>query len=264
VDAVSENAEVAWFYAASRRLADMAFHLLPVEYAGKRALLDDWPHNASNDPAQLREWFASVPRNIGLACGMSGLLVVDEDVRGAFAGYAHSIGETIPKTFTVLTGKGSHFYFRATGDGHGNARGALRGRGIDVRGVGGYVVGPDSMHPSRALYEALDWDMPVADTPAWLQEALRPRQAVSSVTAPDAIGGSEEGCVGPLYRLLTAVEGERNEILFWAANRALDAGHDPHKVMEVFANAALMIGLGESEARGTITSAIQTSGMVRE
>ncbi len=37
---------------------------------------------ASTDPQQLAAWFTGYPRNIGVACGPSGLLVVDEDTRG--------------------------------------------------------------------------------------------------------------------------------------------------------------------------------------
>ncbi len=39
--------------------------------------------------------------------------------------------------------------------------------GIDVRGTGGYVVGPPSLHPSGNKYEVLI-DKPIAEAPEWL------------------------------------------------------------------------------------------------
>src|SRR5690606_40082574 len=94
---------------------------------------------------QLRAMFSQAPRNIGVACGPSRLLVVDEDRPGAFAEFADSLGETIPRTLTVTTAKGRHFYFRQPdGDTLGNATGRLAGRGIDLRGRGGYGIGAGS------------------------------------------------------------------------------------------------------------------------
>jgi hypothetical protein len=45
-------------------------------------------------------------RNLGVDCGKSGYLVIDEDQPGTFGAYARSIGQVIPVTFTVTTAKG--------------------------------------------------------------------------------------------------------------------------------------------------------------
>jgi hypothetical protein len=97
--------------------------------------------------------FAGTTRNIGVACGPSGLLVVDEDAPDAFARYAAGADQSVPETFTVATGKGRHYYFAAP-DGLelGNRTGALKGHGVDVRGRGGYVVGPGSLHATGRAY----------------------------------------------------------------------------------------------------------------
>jgi Bifunctional DNA primase/polymerase, N-terminal len=106
-----------------------------------------WSTVATTDRERITAMFAGTTRNIGIACGPSGLLVVDEDSPDAFAKYVAGIGHQIPATFTVTTGKGRHYYLAAAnGLELGNRTGALKGHGVDVRGKGGYVVGPGSLH----------------------------------------------------------------------------------------------------------------------
>lgn len=151
---------------------------------------------------QLVEWFGADRANLAIACGPSGLLVVDEDRPGAFAAYAASVGQAVPDTFTVITGRhdgvgprGRHFYFAAPDVALGNSAGRLP-EGLDVRGGhghGGYVIGPGSMHWTGERYEVEHDTMP-ADAPEWLVAALVP------VTGPPAADGGgvepREGLVG--------------------------------------------------------------------
>jgi len=52
----------------------------PVRPGDKRPLLKDRPHQATTDPQAIEEWWARWPEaNAGLACGPSGLTVVDLD-----------------------------------------------------------------------------------------------------------------------------------------------------------------------------------------
>jgi hypothetical protein len=82
---------------------------------------------ATDDPKELAAYFAGFPRNVGIVCGPSRLLVVDEDKPGGFETYAASIGQAIPATYTVQIGKGRHFYFDATDHPElGNAPGCRR------------------------------------------------------------------------------------------------------------------------------------------
>src|SRR5690606_24542765 len=118
----------------------------------------------------------------GVACGPSRLLVVDEDRPGAFAEFADSLGETIPRTLTVTTAKGRHFYFRQPdGVTLGNATGRLAGRGIDIRGRGGYVIGPGSRHETGVVYTPIDPAAPIRPAPAW---PIKPRPARPRTQAP--------------------------------------------------------------------------------
>jgi len=141
--------------------------------------------------------FSAGPRNIGIACGPSGLLVVDEDRPGALAGYVAEIGQAIPPTLTISTGRGRHYYFRAPeGVALGNAVGALKGRGIDIRGSGGYVIGPGSLHETGALYLPVDPDAAILPAPAWLIEALQ--------TTPSAVLPLSTPQRPPIHRSYTS------------------------------------------------------------
>jgi hypothetical protein len=112
-----------------------------------------WTRDSTNAPGVIAAALARGPRNLGIDCGASGLLVIDEDTPGALGQYARAIGEKLPVTFTVATGKGKHIYFRQPpGPPLGNRTGALSGHGIDVRGDGGYVVAPASVHCTGVIY----------------------------------------------------------------------------------------------------------------
>ena len=73
--------------------------------------------------------------------------------RGGTVRYAASSARPSP-TFTVRTGKGLHYYFEPpAGVALGNREGSFTTFQIDVRGQGGYVVGPGSLHAGGARYE---------------------------------------------------------------------------------------------------------------
>jgi replicative DNA helicase len=142
---------------------------------GKHPAAPHWTQAATTDEAQIRQWFCGEPRNIGIACGPSRLLVVDEDAQEEFARYADSINETIPTTFTVRTGKGFHYYFEApAGLALGNGEGAFASFAINIRGQGGYVVAPGSLHASGARYDAQDITATVLGAPGWVVDAIKP------------------------------------------------------------------------------------------
>ena len=127
---------------------------------------------ATTDPAAVTAMFNGAPRNIGIACGPSGLLVLDEDELGALQAFAASIGEVIPETYRVQTARGFHYYYKASKNFKlGNAEGAFRGKHINVRGAGGYVVAAGSLHKSGAIYKVVHNVLPV-DCPQWVIDAI--------------------------------------------------------------------------------------------
>jgi len=102
------------------------------------------------------------PYNIGLVTGeVSNLVVVDADTPRQVS-WCHIM---LPKTVCVQTGRGVHFYYQANIPCTRNQRTT----NFDVRGEGGYVVGPGSMHENGDIYTLLTpWrdtgQLPVFDT----------------------------------------------------------------------------------------------------
>jgi hypothetical protein len=124
----------------------------------------------------LRLWFSGKLRNVGIACGPSGLLVLDEDTLGALTKLADSLGEVVPPTYRVRTSRGWHYYFEDPTNEFGNSAGALTDWHIDVRGgrgSGGYVLGAGSVHWTGHIYEAEDAYAMPAPLPDWIKRQLR-------------------------------------------------------------------------------------------
>ena len=126
--------------------------------------------DASNDPDQIKAWWKQYPKaNIGIVTGQAsgGLVVIDVDT--AKGGQITTVD--IPITLEVETGAGFHFWLRSTQEIH-NSAGKL-GQGIDVRGWGGYVVAPPSIHASGRTYAFRNQD-PIADFPPEILARLQP------------------------------------------------------------------------------------------
>ena len=138
--------------------------------------------NATNREHIIRHWFTAEPlANVGLATGNA--VVLDVDPRhGGDASLAALEAEhgALPMTVRALTGGGGeHIFFRppagmeirnSAGDSGGLAP------GLDIRGAGGYVVAPPSLHLSGRSYEwSVDHhpdEVTAADMPAWLLAML--------------------------------------------------------------------------------------------
>jgi len=70
--------------AAALAAAEMGWHVFPCAPGSKRpALKDNWQDLATTDPDRIRCWWGRQPYNIGIACGPSGLVVIDLDADGA-------------------------------------------------------------------------------------------------------------------------------------------------------------------------------------
>ncbi|MFF0243968.1 bifunctional DNA primase/polymerase [Streptosporangium sandarakinum] len=208
-----------------------------------------WSRNATNDPDTLRATFSKGLRNIGIACKPSGLLVVDEDAPGALQGYADSIGETIPATFTVETGRpegGTHYYFRAPeGVQLGNSKGALNGLDIDIRGPGkddkdqgGYVVAPGSIHETGVIYTPKDPNAPILPAPEWLVQALTAGTQETPAASPLPFSQpprafSPNGLAPFVEDELSRHTGDRSNDFARVAGACKRAGYSPEQTAEI-------------------------------
>src|SRR5699024_2974024 len=128
-------------------------------------------------------------------------------------------------------------------------------KGVDLRKPGvHYVIIPPALHNETG--KPYTWnDVPfVAELPQQAVDALAPRKP--SVTLPAPVTEHSGNLNGLVRSVSEAVEGERNQKLFWSANRAFDHGDDT--VIQDLFEAALSAGLTESEASATIDSARRT------
>jgi Bifunctional DNA primase/polymerase, N-terminal/Primase C terminal 1 (PriCT-1) len=178
-------------YAPLFNAAARGWRQFPVMVRGKHPLITGWPKLATTDREQLLEWSRQYPNcNWGIATGEgSGVFVLDVDSDEALA-QLERLG-SMPRTFNVKTSRGQHFYFQyPAGSGIRNSASKLAD-GLDVRGEGGYVLLPPSVHPSGALYKILD-DSDSAPAPAWLLKKLGSKRTLLS-KSPAEIGQTRSG-----------------------------------------------------------------------
>ncbi|MFO1053941.1 MAG: bifunctional DNA primase/polymerase [Planctomycetota bacterium] len=143
---------------------------------GKKPMLAKWQKLR---PLPLDTLLSHARRhNVGLRTGRSyGIFVLDDDTDDL-----HIAAQLeLPPTVTVKTGRGGlHYYFHYAGAPLGNGTGSLP-PGVDVRGEGGQVVYPGSIHPDTGLpYEWLPGHSPdeieIAELPANVVKLIRTKR----------------------------------------------------------------------------------------
>lgn len=164
-------------------------------------------NDASGQEDTIAKWWTRWPdHGIGVATGeASGFWVIDLDsveARDAFAALQAENGD-LPHTVAAKTGKGWHVYWQMP-EGVSIRNSASKiAPGVDVRGTGGYVVAPPSIHPSGGRYGWIAGRDPdsveIAQPPDWL---LR---IVQAPERPDRVAPSVDG--------ETISEGGRNHVL---------------------------------------------------
>jgi hypothetical protein len=287
---------------AAVRAAERGWHIFPCLPGTKEPAISRWPERASADPEHIAEAWETryAGHNIGIACGPSGLVVIDLDTHGelplgwrdepgivdgkdVLAALAERAGQGWPSTYLVRTpSSGWHLYYLAP-EGEEIRNSAKKiGPMIDVRGCGGYVVAAGSVVDERAYpkdperaeqvrggkpYETLSGPEEHPEPlPPWLQRLIKPPLASPLYGDSRPAAGPVPSRLRGLIRTLTdATEGERNTLLFWTACRAAsvvaDGEASAEQVREVLMSAALHIGLGEREARSSISSGLRNGAM---
>lgn len=270
--------------AAARR----GWAVFPCRAGDKRPAIDRWEERATANVAHVSAAWRGRYRgfNVGIACGPSGLVGLDldsaahgeippdwrelgvTDGRGVLARLAAWAGQPAPETFMVRTPSGGwHLYFRTpAGSTVRNSAGAI-GPLVDVRGCGGYLVGPGST-VSGGEYQVIRGGQ-AEPLPAWLGRLLTPDTARQASTAGPAglpLAAAEARLRGLIEHVAAGGPGDRNGRLYWAACRGAElvaAGHvDTGTLTQQLAAAALAAGLrgGQREAERTIASGLRTGG----
>jgi hypothetical protein len=186
------------------RYAARGWHVFPCAPRGKQPfgkLAPRGVYDATTDESLIRSWFKPHSTlNLAIACGASGLAVLDVDTRDGKIGdeelglleRGHS---TLPHTPRAITGSGGlHYLFRAPNQKLRN--GPLREcRNVEMKAAGGYVLAAPSIHPdTRREYAwdigALPSETPLAEMPEWLIDLSRDRSRQASVVAVGPVAES--------------------------------------------------------------------------
>jgi hypothetical protein len=217
--------------AAAHDYLARGWSVIPLLAREKRPLLP-WAEFQQRPPTrqEIDAWFQRWPdANVGVVTGAgSGLVVLDIDVRhGGTQSLARLESEcgSLPHTVEALTGGGGrHLYFAHPGGVVHNRVGLEPG--IDVRGDGGYIVAPPSVHPSGKRYAWVaarsPGEAPLAPLPPTLLERLVARAGTGHPLAH--------------WRQLVVEwvdEGERNNSLASLAGHLLWRGVDPVVALEL-------------------------------
>lgn len=132
---------------------EQGLNVIPIAFKEKRAA-EKWKEyqdrKATNE--EIKKWFLTgAVQNIAIVCGVisDNLVVVDFDDPKV---YKKIFGKAAKdkSTFVVRTGKGIHVYFKTENPVRSFR---IEELSIDVKGEGGYVLAPPSVHPSGREYK---------------------------------------------------------------------------------------------------------------
>ena len=141
------------------KYAAVGFAVFPLWPKDKKPATHNGFKDATRDSIKIENWWSQNPEyNIGIATGeaSNNLVVIDldEDNEKGCHGIAlckdwfRQRSVEPPKTAMVRTGRGGiHLYYYGV---HGCKANLYKG--VDVRGNGGYVVAPPSVHPNGNVY----------------------------------------------------------------------------------------------------------------
>jgi len=157
--------------------AGLGWRVVPETPGAKHPWIKSWQERATSDPQQLREWWVEEPGSgVGVATS-SHLWVLDIDGKRGRDSLARLEAQNGPLPQTVLAetgGGGLHYYFRGIGKREIRNSAGKVAPGIDVRGEGGQVVAPPTLHPSGKAYEwrRSPFEQEVCKPPRWLVDLV--------------------------------------------------------------------------------------------
>jgi Bifunctional DNA primase/polymerase, N-terminal len=221
---------------AALALASAGIKIFPAG-ADKRPLVKGWQEAATCNADQICTWWDGAAALPAIPCGQNNLVVIDCDRHdggadgvAAFKSLVTAHGGLPSQVPLVKTPNGGlHVYFgQPNGEALGNGRGSLP-PGIDVRGAGGFVVGPGARLPDGRGWTAMVGRSPIHDAPPmpqWLVVMLRPTLREEARETNNADTSDDRGRAYAMAaldqveaELAAAPTGERNERLFKTAFR---------------------------------------------
>jgi hypothetical protein len=225
-------------------LALQKVRLFQVRPNSKIPAVTDFAGKATSDPEELTKLFGATDYNSGIACGRISenfyLVGFDIDNKDGRNGYETlellaELGETFPETWAQKTPSGGEhrLFWSPVAIRQGTN---VCGSGIDLRGEGGYLVGPGSTI-GGVPYSVLR-HLPIARFPQWAIDKWEKKATLLSL--PVGAGTPVENQIFALKRsvdylnsLEPAQQGSRNETSYVVAARLKDFGLAKDQIFEV-------------------------------
>ena len=218
----------------AQSLSDQGFHVIPLN--GKKSLIK-WEEFQRRAPTEeeIAAWWARWPNaNIGIITGITHV-ILDADTPEA---EAYMLSGAITRTpWTVKTPRGRHYYYRI------NPSLTLTnsaGKGLDSRGLGGYVVAAGS--------EGYAWECDIAYGASSVNDL--PMLVSADISA---VNSYRANCAQPANAMGEA-QGPHQKIL--AHLGAISTPHDGSATSQGGRNNALASLVGQWVARGMVLSDI--------
>lgn len=171
--------------------------------------------------------------NAGIICGPpSGLIAIDVDNLSLFESACTRHNWDWPKTRAHETGSGNmHILFRYPIDGKHYGNKSIKTLGFDIRGSGGQIVAPGSIHPDTAGSYTVLYDVPIEPAPHWLLDIYAKEHPEWTVIQPDKLNVSDRI---KKYICEQIDVGERSEPMMSVLTALLKAGLSLDQIYYVF------------------------------
>ena len=236
------TSEINALHRASVSLHQRGLSIIPLHPKSKVPAVD-WKAYQTKQPLRgdVEWWFGrGAEQNVAIVTGaVSGVVVVDVDYPDA----VHCLGD-LPRTPTVKTSRGHHYYFAHPGRQVGNFKLPCG----ETRGDGGYVVAPPSLHESGTRYEwIIGLDEPLAALP---DSVLKYEKRLSVANDNGQTTNYGRAWFNDVETLSKVASGRRNILLNEVACKAgslIASGH-----------------LEEREARAAMGAACQQNGLTAD
>ena len=166
------------------KAAGRGWRIHPLGVRSKSPCLKDWPNLATTDIRLIESWARKYPNcNWGAAAGPdSGFFAVDVDVPEAMMKLEIEFG-LVPEGLTNVTSRGYQLIYQWPQNADVRTATNRPCQGIDIRGQGGQIAIPPSVHPSGHVYHYSDDSLPIPPCPAWLLDLILKNSQQGAPTA---------------------------------------------------------------------------------
>jgi hypothetical protein len=190
--------------------ANKGIRVIPIQPGTKHPGINNWTTQATTNPTTIRQWWTGPYKGwgVGIVTGRATnkqFFVLDIDEHDPQQSGHDTLADLetehgkLPETITVLTPTGGKHLYYSTPIPIRNDAGRRLGPGLDIRGDGGQVLAPPTIHPNGQPYTFEHGysiqEHPLAEAPEWLIQRLtteptvdnhRPRDTDLFLTDPNS------------------------------------------------------------------------------